>query len=140
MNKLQTEKIMTAVNKAKMCAMGKINEDINSRLPPQPEPLDDWDKYKLIKSGDARLIKNLTRASLRRGRNDRIPLVESYIYPITDEQSTYDKAKKASEQERNDRELAVETAFDRIANERILEVISTKDFLDGLEKLSQQQW
>jgi len=141
-NKITIESVWAAVNKIKMCLTGKVETDIKSRYPEKPNQLDDWDKYKLIKSGEATLKKNLTRKEVGQTRysSDRLALVDAYTYQVSDEQKAYDKAVLDSKDEKLTREMAIELAFNRAAEERIFEMITAKDFLDKLEVMAQQKW
>lgn len=141
MNKADQDHVWKVVNRAKMCLLGKIEEDINSRLPDKPEDLTDWEKYKLIKSGEAKLKRNLPMRKIMSGYSgDKPKLVEAYTYPERAEVVEYNKAKTLVQAEKDTRELAVETAFNRIADERIMGVLDTKDFLDAVEKMQQEKW
>ena len=129
------------VKRAKACLLGKIAADIASRLPKEPDELTAWEKYKLIRSGEAVLNTKIPMKLFIKRYDSELPkLTESFIYPEREEQVLYDAAVKASRAERVDREMAVETAFDRAADEAILGVIGTAEFLDTVERLSQQQW
>jgi hypothetical protein len=141
MNKATIENVRAAVNKIKMCLNGKVEADIKTRYPEKPNQLDDWDKYKLIKSGEAKLKLNLTREILKHDRySDKLALVEAYTYPVSDEQKAYDKAVLDSRDEKLTREMAIELAFNRVADERIFEMITAQEFLDKLEVMAQQKW
>jgi len=141
MNKTEIEYVNATVNKAKKCLLGKINADIEARLPVKPEPLTPWDMYLLIKSGEAKLKLNLKIADLNtRFSSDEIRLIKAFTYPIREKDTAYEKALKSTESERNDRELAVELSFNRVADEHIMGLIDAKTFLDKIESMSMQQW
>jgi len=142
MNKATIENVQAAANKLKMCLTGKVETDIKSRYPEKPNQLDDWDKYKLIKSGEATLKKNLTRKEIGQMRysSDRLALADAYTYPVSDEQKAYDKAVLDSNDEKLIREMAIELAFNRVTDERIFEMITAQEFLDKLEVMAQQKW
>ncbi len=141
MNKFDAEQVRRSANNAKSCVLGKIAADIESRLPKRPEPLDDWEKYKLILSGVAKIKKDIRRKDFfERYESDKPKLISSFNFPVPEEQAVYDSAKKAIEQESKDRELAAELAFNRVADERIMGLLTPKEFLDQLEKMAQQDW
>ena len=141
MNKFDAEQVRKSAYKVKSCVLGKIAADIESRLPKRPEPLDDWEKYKLILSGVATIKKDIRRKDFfDRYESDKPKLISSFNYPVPEEQAAYDSAKKAIKQESKDRELAAELAFNRVADERIMGLLTPKEFLDQLEKMAQQDW
>ena len=141
MNKTDQDHVWKVVNRAKSCLLGKIEADINSRLPEKPSELSDWEKYKLIKSGEAKLIKTFTvKQMMSNYSSDRPRLIEAFTYPERPEVIAYEKAKKAVQEEKDTRELAVETAFNRLADERIMGILDTKDFLDSVERMQQDKW
>jgi hypothetical protein len=141
MNKTQIERLERIGNKAKLCLLGKIAADINSRLPEKPAELSNWEKYKLIRDGKAKLIKNFTVKKLMNGRYDNGPyLVEAFTYPDNGKQAEFNKAVKATENEKLTREQAVENAIDRLVNEVTCSLIDSKNFLDRLEKISAKEW
>lgn len=141
MNKADQEHVWKVVNRAKQCLLGKIATDIESRLPEKPIELTDWDKYKMIKSGEAKLIKTFSiKNILPHYSGDRPRLVDSFTYPERPEVVAHEKAKAAIQEEKDTRELAVETAFNRLADERIMGVLDTKDFLDSVERMQQEKW
>lgn len=140
MNKTEITQVYSCVEKAKRCLLGKIEQDINSRLPEKPTPLDNWDKYKLIKSGEAKLIRNLKIKQIINRYGDSISLVDAFTYPEREEEKLYSAAVKKVESEKNTREMAVELAFNRLADERIMGLIEAKDFLDRLELMQMKEW
>ena len=141
MNKLTIENVTHAAEKVKRCVLGKIEADIERRLPPIPVSLDGWQKYKLIVSGKATIKKNIPMKDFFSRYNDDSPqLIKCFNYPVGTEEKEYEKAKKTIQSERNDRELAVELAFRRVIEERIFELIDANGFLDKLEKMAQQEW
>lgn len=138
MNKTMVEQVKETANKVKMCAMGKIAEDINSRLPEKPVELSKWEKYEFIKSGKAKL-KELTMNEVM-NENYSTYITRCFTYPIDPKQKEYDDAVETIKSEKHDRELAAELAFNRVANERILEMIDAKTFLDTLDRMAQEKW
>ena len=141
MNKFAAEQVKRSAERVKACVLGKVSADIAARLPEKPEPLDNWDKYKLILAGKAAIKKDMRRKEFFSKYDSKSPdLVSSYTYPVSKEQKAYDAAVKAVGQEQADRELAVELAFNRAADERIMEQLTTAEFLDRLDKMSQQDW
>lgn len=141
MNKFAAEQVKKSADRIKTCVLGKISADIESRLPKQPVPLDNWEKYKLILSGKATIKKDLRRKDFfSRYNSDSPMLVDSFNYSASKEQKEYDQAKKEIQQEQIDRELAAELAFGRVADERIMEALTTEQFLDKLDKMAQQEW
>jgi len=141
MNKTEIEYVHKTITKSKSCLLGKINADIEARLPRKPEPRNNWEKYLLIKSGEAKLKRNLRVNDLIKKYGDgSIYLVDAFTYPAREEDAAYEKAVKATESEKNTRELAVELSFNRVADEHIMGLIDAKTFLDRIEALSMQQW
>jgi hypothetical protein len=138
MNKMGVETVKAIVGKVKMCILGKISEDFEKRLPPKVDEWDNIEKYNFIKSGEAKL-KFIPRKTLM-GQYDKPLLTSSFIYPDKPETQAYDEAKALLMGEKIDRELAVELAFNRLANERILEMIDSKTFLDRLDVMASQEW
>lgn len=140
MNKLTIDKVHHVVEKTKLCVMGKIASDINSRLPEKPEEWDNLEMYNFIKNGTATL-NTLSIRDIMESSNYATPkLFASYTYPVKPEMKVYEDALEKVKDERNMREQAVSLAFDRLANERIFELIDGKEFLDKLEQLSQEDW
>ena len=141
MNKSDVAAVMRAIEKVKICVLGKIEADINSRLPKKPRDLDSWDKYCLIRDGKATLITNFkARDLLDRFSHDKMMLSSAFTYPISPEQAAYTEAHTAIQAEKADRELAVELAFNRVADECILGLIDRNDFLNTIEKMANQVW
>jgi hypothetical protein len=141
MNKLTIENVNSAADKVKQCVLGKIEADIQSRLPSKPVALDGWQKYKLIISGKATIKKNIPMKDFFSKYNSDSPqLISCFNYPVSQEEKEYEKAKKDIQSEQNDRELAVELSFRRVVEERIFEMIDAKGFLDKLELLARQEW
>lgn len=129
MNKFASEQVRASAARVKACVLGKVSADIEARLPVKPEPLDNWDKYKLILSGKASIKKDMRRKEFFARYDSKSPdLVSSYTYPVSKEQKAYDAALKAVQQEKADRELAVELSFNRVADERIMEFLTTAEF------------
>lgn len=141
MNKVTIENVRAAAEKVKMCVMGKIAEDIKARLPEEPVRYSHLDKYEMIKSGVAQLKVDLAATSFfPRYESDLPRLTDCFTFPVKAEVAKYEAAKAAIQSEKNDRELAAELAFNRIANERVFEMITGQEFLDELEKMAQQKW
>lgn len=141
MNKFASEQVWKSVNRVKTCVLGKVAADIEARMPEKPAPLDNWDKYKLILAGKATIRKNIPRKEFFNKYDSKSPdLVSSYTYPVSKEQKAYDAAVKSVQQEKADRELAVELAFNRVADERIMEFLTTAEFLNRLDEMAKQDW
>lgn len=141
MNKFGADNVRAIAARSKKCLLGQIETDINSRLPTPPEPLTGWEKFKLIKSGQATLRRNIRMKDVMPTYSrDEVSLVDAFEYPVREEQEAYDNAFKGIQSEKNTREIAVERAFDRAVDERICELIDSKGFLDKIEELSSQNW
>jgi len=141
MNKSDIAAITRSAEKVKTCVLGKIEADINARLPKKPRELDAWDKYRLICDGSAELIRTFKAKDLiDRYTSDKVLLTQAFTYPVTEEKSQYDQAVAAIQSEKADRELAVELAFNRAVDECTLGLLDRKDFLDTIEKMANQQW
>lgn len=141
MNKFTADHARKVAERGKACALGKIGEDINARLPEPPEPLTAWDKLKLISSGEAALRKDIKKKEVEPNYSgDALRLVDAFVYPVSNEKSAYDTAYKSVQAEKHDRELAVELAFNRAVDERICGLLDSKGFLDKIEELSSQNW
>ena len=141
MNKFGANYVRAIAERSKKCALGQIETDINSRLPTPPEPRTRWEKFKLIKSGQATLRRDLRMKDIMPSYSqDEVYLVEAFEYPVREEQEAYDNAFKGIQSEKNTREIAVERAFDRAVDERICELLDSKGFLDKIEELSSQNW
>ena len=139
MNKTMKANINEEAGKISMCLMGKIQEDINNRLPVKPKELDKWEKYKLIKAGKAAIKKGYKASEICSRYND-IPLTEAFTYPKSQELLDYERAVKKISGEKATRELALENAIRRVKSEALLEVITLGDFLTKLEKIASQEW
>lgn len=141
MNKTEQDHVWKVVDRAKKCLLGKLETEFNARLPIKPEPLTAWEKYKLIKDGTATLKRDLTIKQLMpRYSGGRVRLTEAFTYPDREEDVAYKLASEALQEERDTRELAIETAFNRIADERIMNILDGKTFLDLVEQMQQQKW
>jgi hypothetical protein len=140
MNKLMKGNIQEEASKVKSCLLGQVSSDINARLPEKPPVLNNWEKYKLLKSGKAKLQMDIPLKSMMATGSSSCRLLDSFIYPKSKEQVAYEKAFNAIHEEKNDRELAAENAIRHLVAQALLETIPLQDFLKGLDQLSSQKW
>lgn len=138
MNQTEEKRVRDVVARAKKCIFGTLATEFASRLPEKPDELTNWEKYNLIKSGAAKL-KKLKMKDLMQ-RYSTVDLIDAFDYPKREEEKAFNEAEKGMQQERIDREMAVEQSFDRVADERVMGLITAKEFLDTVEKMSAQSW
>lgn len=142
MTKTEIAYIEKIAARTKQCLLGKIAADIKSRLPEKPEERTDWEKYQLIKQGSATVKMNMRMKEIqpKYGHSDSVRFTDGFTYPPHAEMDAYNKAAAAIQAEKDDREMAVELAFNRAVDERILGKTTSQEYLDEVERLAQQQW
>ena len=137
MNKTEVDRIREIANRVKYCALAEVAADIEKRYPKKPRELNKWEKYQLLLEGKAHIDPNLEMGYVMDGY---CYLPRCIICPPRPEDEAYEAAVKKHEQEKIDRELAVELAFNRVADERVMGLIDSQTFLDTVEKMAQQEW